>query len=313
MSVQETPTPRLEVAQTNRPPRVNFLLAHPGRVFDWLEEHWESPNGKRNVGTILVVSFIMANIIIELNRLNWLPADLAQVIPTNHLVSIQFAFNLLLVFEVISLVFSLAHSVAVSVGKQFEVLSLILVSNTFKEFAKLGEPLTWQEVEPALVSIIAPALGALLIFVVLGFYYRLQQHQPITTNKQDQVSFVAAKKLIALLLLISFIGISLYNYWLYFTGSKLASSIFEIFYTTLIFSDILIVLFSLRYSSSYQVAFRNSGFTVATILIRIALIAPVVIGSMVGVGTALFALGVTMAYNAYVPELSPEEGMAHHE
>lgn len=299
MSLQNTP--HIEIPHTNLTGKAAFLLTKPSRIFDWLEENWESPTGKKNVGTILVVSFVLAVIIIEINRLDWFPPSISQITPTNHLVAIQFAFTLLLVFEVVSLVFSLAHSVAISVGKQFEVLSLILISNTFKEFSKLGEPLTWQDVEPALIPIIATALGALLIFVIIGFYYRLQQHHPITTNEHDQAAFIASKKLIALLLLVSFIGISIYSYWLYFSGSGEKVSIFEVFFTTLVFSDILIVLLSLRYSSNYQVAFRNSCFTVATILIRTALIAPVAIGAMVGVGTALFALGVTAAYNTHLP------------
>lgn len=76
-------------------------------------------------------------------------------------------------------------------------------------------------------------------------------------------------------------------------------SVFEHFYTLLIFSDIFIVLISLRYSSSYHVAFRNSGFAVSTVLIRLALIAPAEISAGVGIGAILFALGVTWSYNSF--------------
>ena len=68
----------------------------------------------------------------------------------------------------------------------------------------------------------------------------------------------------------------------------------------------LVVLISLRYSAQYQVSFRNSGYAVATVLIRLALIAPIAIGAVIGVGTALFALGISLAYNAFAPTL--EEG-----
>lgn len=311
MNLQDTSPSDIDTANSSS--RVVLLLANPSRLFDWLEEHWESQAGKKNVGTVLVLSFVAAVIVIELNRLGWLPASLGEIIPTNHLVAIELAFTLLLFFEVVSLVFSLAHSVAISVGKQFEVLSLILISNTFKAFSKLGEPLTWRDVEPALIPIVSTALGALLIFVVLGFYYRLQQHQPITSNERDQASFIAAKKLIALLLLGGFIGIIVYSYWIYFSGREQRASIFEIFFTTLVFSDILLVLLALRYSSNYQVAFRNSCFTVATVLIRIALIAPVAIGAIVGVGTAIFALGVTAAYNAHLPLLEEHLKASDHD
>ncbi|MEZ4639415.1 MAG: hypothetical protein R2873_16120 [Caldilineaceae bacterium] len=67
--------------------------------------------------------------------------------------------------------------------------------------------------------------------------------------------------------------------------------------------DILIVFISLRYSDSYHVSFRNSGFAVATALVRLALIAPIIVGALMGVGVALFALGLSAAYNYFTPEL----------
>jgi len=42
-----------------------------------------------------------------------------------------------------------------------------------------------------------------------------------------------------------------------------SSDFSSVFYTVLVFSDVLLVLVSLRYSSGYPVLFRNSGFAVA--------------------------------------------------
>jgi hypothetical protein len=78
-------------------------------------------------------------------------------------------------------------------------------------------------------------------------------------------------------------------------------TVFEEFYTMLVFSDILIVLISLRYSSNYIIAFRNSGFAVSTVLIRLALIAPVTMTAVLGVIAMLFNLGVLLAYTTNLP------------
>lgn len=153
-----------------------------------------------------------------------------------------------------------------------------------------------------MVPIVSTAVGALLIFVILGFYYQAQQHRPITTDVGDRTAFVTAKKIVATLLLVGFIGINAYNINFYLqTGEESETSTFELFYTLLIFSDILIVLLSLRYSNSYHISFRNTGFAVATVFIRLALIAPVTVMAILGSWTALFALGLTMAYNRFVP------------
>ena len=79
------------------------------------------------------------------------------------------------------------------------------------------------------------------------------------------------------------------------TGEE--QSFFEIFYTLLIFADILIVLISLRYSVAYPVVFRYFGFAVATVMIRLALTAPRVVDAALGVTATLFAIGLTWVFN----------------
>ncbi len=268
------------------------------RLFDYLQAQWQKPRTHRVIGSMITISFIFALGIIELNRRHLLSSPLNTLVPTNHLVAIKWAFTFSLVFEVISLIFSLAESVSISVGKQFEIFSLVLLRDAFKVFSHLNEPLVWKEIKQALPSIVAPAIGALFIFVILGFYYRVQHHAPVIKDGQSKTTFILLKKTMALILLISFITISLNNLWGYLTKGQ-PETAFEIFFTLLIFSDILIVLISLGYSTKYCVVFRNSGFAVATLLVRLGFIAPVMISALLGVGAVLFALGVTIVYNKF--------------
>ncbi|OGR01732.1 MAG: hypothetical protein A2505_00790 [Deltaproteobacteria bacterium RIFOXYD12_FULL_55_16] len=281
---------------------MDFLMIRVGFLFDWVELHLESRQGLKFFATTLVSFFIITIVVIELNRRQLVPEPFASLFSLSHLAAIEHAFNLLLALEVVSLILSLSHSVTRSVGKQFEILSLIFLRDTFKEFSHFSEPLIWLEIAPSLGNIVASALGALLIFVVLGFFYRAQRSRPISADEEIRSHFILAKKMIALLLLVSFTGICLVDLWGYFTRG-LPENAFASFYTLLIFSDVLVVLISLRYSAQYQVSFRNSGYAVATVLIRLALLAPVVIGAVIGVGTALFALGISLAYNAFAPTL----------
>lgn len=281
---------------------MDFFMIRVGFLFDWIELHLESRQGLKFFATTLVSFFIGAIVMIELNRWQLVPEPFASLFSRSHLVAIEHAFNLLLALEVVSLILSLSHSVTRSVGKQFEILSLIFLRDTFKEFSHFSEPLAWAQIAPSLGSIVASAVGALLIFVVLGFFYKAQHSRPITADENIRSHFILAKKMIALLLLVSFAGICLVDLWGYFTMG-LPENAFASFYTLLIFSDVLVVLISLRYSAQYQVSFRNSGYAVATVLIRLALLAPVVIGAVIGVGTALFALGISLAYNAFAPVL----------
>lgn len=269
-------------------------------LLDQLESFWESAKGQARIGTLLVGGFLLGLILVEINRRGLMPAPLSRYIPTNHLVVIAQVFTLLLFFEVISLIFSFVHSVSVSMGKQFEVLSLVLLRDIFKEFSHFSEPLAWEQIQPFLFPMISSAIGALLIFVILSFYYRLYHSQPITTDEKDRQSFIDAKKVMALVLFASFVIIVLHDIWHYIMTQK-PNQTFETFYTVLVFSDILVMLVSMRYGSSYRVAFRNSGFAAATVMIRIALISPPHYAAMIGVGSALFVLGISLNYKYYKP------------
>lgn len=281
---------------------MRFAFRQAQRLFDLFESYWYDPRRQRVVGSVLVIAFVGMLVVVELRRRDLLPQMAADYVPRSHFAAVNLAFTLLLLAEVIWLILGLARSVADSVGRQFEILSLILLRESFEEFAFFHEPLTWEEISQAIPQMGAHAIGALLIFVVVGVYYRMQRHLPITGDEEDQSGFVAAKKTIAIALLLVFVAVGLNNVGV-FMLDDVRPHFFDVFFTVLVFSDILIVLISLRYSHTYHVAFRNSGFAVATVFIRLALIAPPPLDVALGIGTAVFALGLTLAYNVFAPVL----------
>ncbi len=277
---------------------MTLLLGRVDLLFDALEHFWEHKRTKRTSANILIITFLVALSLIELCRQGWLPGGVAEIIPSSHYYAINIAFSMLLGLEVIGLVFSLANSVSDSVGKQFEILSLILLRQSFEEFIYFNEPLVWVETSKPVLHILSNAGGGLLIFLLLGIYYKLQQHRVITQSSVTTADFIASKKLVSLLLLIFFIGIGITDLSLYLSGKPIFD-FFAIFYTVLVFSDVLLVLVSLRYSSSYEILFRNSGFAVATVVVRLALTAPPFFNVLLGVGAMVFAIGITFAYNGF--------------
>lgn len=287
---------------------MNPILSGSARLYGAFERGWHGLVARRVLGGALVVGFLGALVVIEANRQGLLPAPLDRLVTTNHFGAVDLAFTFLLVIEVLGLVVALANSVANSVGKQFELLSLILLRKAFLEFAEFGEPIVWAEVSGSVLHMVAYAVAALLIFVVLGFYYRVQIHRPITEDEEERASFVAAKKLVALLLLASFTALGAIDLGRYLWEGAVFD-LFSAFFLVLIFSDVLIVLISLAYSSAYRVVFRNSGFAAATVLMRLALTAPPYVSGLLGVGSALFALGLSFAYKRFSPVMKEREGV----
>jgi hypothetical protein len=272
------------------------VLRAAERFYDALERRWESVATQRRLASVLVLVFVGGLVLIELGRRGWLPAGVGRHLSTSHFYALHTAFTLLLLFEVIALVFGLVQSVARAAGMQFEILSLILVRQTFKELTTLDEPIDAGQVVDVVPYIVSDAVGALLIFAVLGLYYRLQRHRPISAAEDERASFVATKKLIALGLLGGLLLIGL-DVVVGFVATGHGGSFFEAFYTLLVFADVLIVLVSMRYTSAYPVVFRYFGFAAATVIVRLALTAPRFWDAAMGLGAALFAVGLTWAYN----------------
>jgi hypothetical protein len=125
---------------------------------------------------------------------------------------------------------------------------------------------------------------------------------------------VQAKRLVALSLLVGFAALAVADLVAATRGE--AWPFFESFYLILIFSDVLIVLISFRYSSSFTVLFRNSGFALSTVGARLALSAPAFLNAAIAVAAASFALLVSLTYNAFfehIPHPAEEVGEAEEE
>jgi len=274
---------------------INFF----GEEYDRLEHYWEGDKNHKVLGTSIVFSFLISLFVIELNRWGFLPQAIAQYISHNYFVAIEFAFVVLLFFEVLSLVFVLPHSVAGSLGKQFEILSLILLRDSFKEFGEIPDISDLVNMHGVGLHILSDAFGALIIFVGIYFIRVTSKHYRITDDEEEQFRFAQLKKLISLLLLAIFIGLMIQDAWL-FINHEHTFKFFETFYIVLIFSDILIVLVSLRYSYKYIVLFRNSGFALATVLLRVALTAPVYYNVVIGLVAVLFVLVLNIFYGKII-------------
>lgn len=282
------------------------MMKYIASFTDRLEYLWHHVIMARLAGSLLVVVYLMVIALVEVNRQGWWPALRNIGFPETHFFAVEVAFTVLLVTEVISLIFGLTRSFSRSMGIQLEILSLILLRDTFKKFTTFPEPLVWGPVADKMVSMISEAGAALAIFVIIGIYYRVQKSRAITESEQEQENFIQSKKLIALGLLASLIVIGIVDLNR-IANEQVPYPFFDSFYTVLIFTDILMVLLSLRFSVRYAVTFRNFGYAVVTVFIRIALIAPAPLNAAIGIGTALFALAVALAYNTFGGEIVRQE------
>lgn len=277
---------------------MNALTYQGVRLFDLAQAFVESEKTRRRVGKGLIIFFLASLSLIELNTLGLLPEAIGAHVSLNRFHSVTQTFTLVLVLEVVDLVFSLPRSTSRAVAKQFELLGLILLRNAFKELTYLPVPIEVMDHTDVLIRIGVNGAGALAVFVLLGVYKYAQRCAPRHWAPDILAKFIAAKKLVALLLLGALILMGLLNI-LALLRHEPPLDIFHDFYTLLIFTDILIVLIAQRYMPEFHAIFRNSGFALSTLFIRLALTADAFLSVILGVGAMLFALGLTFASNRF--------------
>ncbi|RZW25472.1 MAG: hypothetical protein EX260_02935 [Desulfobulbaceae bacterium] len=102
-----------------------------------------------------------------------------------------------------------------------------------------------------------------------------------------------APKGISLLLLMAFAYMGMRSGYLNLVGVE-QTDYRPDYYTLLILADELVVLISQCFQPGFYAVFRNSGFALSTMIIRIALAAPPFYNVLLGVAGAVFAILLTI-------------------
>ncbi len=275
-------------------------------MFNKLEEKLSGKNFDRLLSTLLVIVFLVSQLIALFNDLNpgILPVFLKSV---NHFSGITITFNFLLYFELLGLIFVIPHSIANSIGKQYEILSLILLRSAFEEFAHYNFHENFQHNLPEILKMFSDGAGALIIFGLTLIFYAFQKHRQITMEPGDKEIFVRLKKVLASGVFLSFIFIGFRDLIHLLHSGHFVQS-FQLFYLMMIFADMLFLLISLRYEIHYANIFRYSAFVLITIFIRMSLLAPVYYNGVMGVFSVLFGISLIYLHNRYFEVLKPESG-----
>jgi hypothetical protein len=142
-----------------------------------------------------------------------------------------------------------------------------------------------------------------MFMIVTGFTF-LRDVTPKMKIHRDLQGFIQLKKGVALLLLVVLVALAAINLcsWLGLTGGlppALAARpvdvdlfFFPRFFEFMIFTDVFILIMSLAYYDRYEYVFRNAGFIISTVLLRVSLSTP----KPYDIGVALIA----MAYGTVV-------------
>jgi hypothetical protein len=269
---------------------------------------------------VLVVYVAIASFLLHLGLIVLVELGVVEIADYSKLLSspisaIYTPFSFILIYEVYLLVYYLPKSITTYVGKQYEIITLIVIRRLFKDLASLELTSDWFEQAEDL-QFTYDLVTTLLLFFMIYVFYRIthrrdmQNKAPKKQSKEIQ-RFVNTKKFMGVLLVpvLMFLAVYSFVHWIienFLTINKVVDSIkdvnnvfFDEFFTILILTDVLLLLFSFLHTDEFNKVIRNSGFILSTVLIRFSFGIEGLLNNALVVSGVLFGLIILAIHNQY--------------
>lgn len=208
-----------------------------------------------------------------------------QPLSANYLSALYTPFSIILVYEVYLLILALPLSFTNSVRKQYEIISLIIIRNVFKDISMFDDFEQLAEQQDVIIRLASDLGSGLLLFFLVGVFHQVSlKRKKFSFLTDEQIRrFVYLKERVALFLLFIFAGLTLFSIYDFINETyrlitfgetftlDLGVIFFVEFYTIMIFSDVFIFIASFMFSQTYSRLLRNAGFVCSTVILRISL------------------------------------------
>ena len=262
---------------------------------------------------IAIISFLLHLLLIGLVNLNILTLNDHSKLLSNPISAIYTPFSFILIYEVYLLLYYLPKSTSIYIGKQYEIISLIVIRRIFKDLSKLEFSSNWFSIKNDILFT-GDLLAILILFFLIFVFYKLVNKGSANKGevvKIEVLKFITLKKTIATCLVPVFLILSVYSlgHWLYesyFSVSKIVTEMkdinkifFDDFFTILILVDVLLLLFSLKHSDKFSSVIRNSGFIISTILIKLSFGTEGILNIILIVTAVVFGVLILKTHNLY--------------
>lgn len=269
---------------------------------------------ERTILIIAIVSYLLHLLLIFLNLQGFIEID--QKFFQKPIAAIYTPFSFILLYEVYLLIYFIPKSITIYIGKQYEIITLIVIRRIFKDIAYVELTSDWFQDKNDLQFTFDVLTSLILYFLIFLFYKNIKKRNYESFAKEDKrggniQKFVLLKRVLAILLvpILAFLALYTFTNWGIETIMDYNSSIFEFkkinniffdeFFTLLIIVDVLLLLASFFYSDKFHKIIRNSGFVISTILIKVSFLAEGIVSNFLIIGAVLFGYLILILHNLY--------------
>ncbi len=262
---------------------------------------------------IAIISFLVHLLLIGLVNLDIIKISSHSELLHNPISAIYTPFSFVLIYEVYLLLYYLPKSTSIYIGKQYEIIALIVIRRIFKDLSHLEFSSNWFAIQND-VLFTSDLIAILVMFFLIFIFYKLVKDGSTNASQTinpEIVKFIHLKKIVATCLVPVLLILSVYSlgHWLYeslFSVSKIVTEIkdinkifFDDFFTVLILVDVLLLLFSFLHSDKFNRVIRNSGFIISTILIKLSFGTEGIMNIILIVIAILFGVILLKIHNLY--------------
>ena len=265
------------------------------------------------------IAIISAIIGFCLHLLLWALYQIDEINPSGEYIemlssplsSLYTPFSILLAYEVYQLIRTIPESFSSSVGKQYEIATLLVVRDILKRLSNIEFQDGWV-LDSDLGYLIVECMAFLVLFYTSLVYQRIGKDVKNENLGEDRLSsFINSKELIALLMLLVFVIITFTSMsgWIESVmegkGSVNREIFFLDFFTFLILADILILLISYWFYTDFGNLARNTGFVLSTVIIRVAISSQGVSAMLLFVLSGIIGVAIIRISMDDTPKFSP--------
>lgn len=256
------------------------------------------------------IGFVIHLIVILLNNYNII--ELSIVGPdlfSNPISALYTPFSFILIYEAFLLIYYIPRSFTTAVGKQYQIMSLIVIRKIFKDIPLVDLNANWIE-NADNQQLIFDLVGVLIIFFLIYLFKITKERLPIKPVSEKLDRFIASKKLVSIVLLPILFSICIVSFVNWYNGvfieesfdENLNNLFFNEFFTILILADVFILLLSFQYTERYSQLIRNTGFIISTILLRLSFSVSGLTSILLIISGIVFGLLILLIYNAIEKE-----------
>ena len=235
----------------------------------------------------------------------------ASELVSSPLSALYTPFSILLVYEVYQLIRAIPDSFSSSVGKQYEIATLLVVRDILKRLSEVESSEGW-EISSDLGFLLVECGAFLALFYTSLTYFRISNRADKSGDMSDDiVIFVEAKRGVANTMLLVFLSVAAYSFWTWIEsvqegGGSVSRVIFFLdFFTFLILADILILLISYWFYTDFGNLARNTGFVLSTVIIRVAISSEGVSAMVLFTLSGLLGIAILRMFDPNIPSRTP--------